>query len=110
MTGIEDVVTAFPCLACSQPAAPGAYYCPVCLALGRTMQAGTAGTRAVVQLTCPQCEEATPVFADVARAACLHCFAVLDLTGRALAAPAPAPAPAAAPEAPAASTSVSAHA
>ena len=107
-------MTAFPCLACSAVGAPDAFYCPTCLAQGRTMRGArpgvlgtvgatqpavlevTAGTlaasaavaaatipgldRDVVHVDCPSCAERSPAFADVDRAACLHCFAVLDLT------------------------------
>lgn len=81
-----DAVTVFVCLACPEPAVEGGYYCAACLALGRTMRASAAGTRSVVQVVCPGCAGSSPAFTDVDRAACLHCFMVLDLT--AVAAPA----------------------
>lgn len=85
-----DAVTGFVCLACPEPAVEGGYYCAACLALGRTMRASAAGTRPVVQVVCPGCAGASPAFADVVRAACLHCHAVLDLTATATATAIPA--------------------
>lgn len=94
-------MTAFPCLACPEVSAPGSYYCATCLAQGRTMRAAGPGPsgladsagsavaavlpvsaldRDVVHVDCPACAERSPAFADVDRASCLHCFAVLDLT------------------------------